>query len=518
MVGTGDLRQLLTATTQAGAKTVLVGDQHQLAPVKARGGMFAQLCTDLPWTQHLSEVWRMRDPDERSRLPGAAQRRTGLGAPRRRLVPHPRPAALRRSDHHGRRRPGRLQGRHRRRQGRTAGVRHHRNGRRPQPAPPPRHHRRRRTHRHRRPRAPHRRRRPHPHPPQRRHHPAAQHRQPRRGADPGAQRATAGGSPHINPDNNRLAARRLDDNALGAFANDYVREHITHGYAVTVHSAQGVTADTTHAVLSENTTRALSYVAMTRGRDSQHRLPLPTHPRAANISRDSHRAGPRHRPREAGQHAATLLRGIIANDEHPVTAHDIAATTASESPPALVRAAIEHRALAVRDRSGVYRRWRAEAVAFDHAARSARGRDIGADRSNGEWLELNSPLPRDPRSRAVRAEHAQAIQDWGCRSRLHPPYPQLPGIEAAYKAPDLRRCRMRRNDATWANVAEQANVLTAVSTSANSRAFGVSDDVPYGLSETLRRVGSELRSKIASALSPQTHSLNSANSPSYRQT
>jgi ATP-dependent exoDNAse (exonuclease V) alpha subunit len=66
MVGTDDLRQLLAATTQAGAKTVLVGDAHQLAPVKARGGMFAQLCADLPWTQKLSEVWRMRDPQERA--------------------------------------------------------------------------------------------------------------------------------------------------------------------------------------------------------------------------------------------------------------------------------------------------------------------------------------------------------------------------------------------------------------------------------------------------------------------
>jgi hypothetical protein len=66
MVGTDDLRQLLTATTKAGAKTVLVGDAHQLAPVKARGGMFAQLCTDLPWTQHLSEVWRMTDSLERT--------------------------------------------------------------------------------------------------------------------------------------------------------------------------------------------------------------------------------------------------------------------------------------------------------------------------------------------------------------------------------------------------------------------------------------------------------------------
>jgi ATP-dependent exoDNAse (exonuclease V) alpha subunit len=65
MVGTNDLRELLRATTAAGAKTVLVGDEHQLAPVKARGGMFAQLCTDLTWTQHLSAVWRMRDRGER---------------------------------------------------------------------------------------------------------------------------------------------------------------------------------------------------------------------------------------------------------------------------------------------------------------------------------------------------------------------------------------------------------------------------------------------------------------------
>ncbi|WP_324610246.1 AAA family ATPase, partial [Mycobacterium avium] len=65
MVGTPHLRQLLTAATTAGAKIVLVGDAYQLAPVKARGGMFAQLVADLPWAQKLSEVWRMRDPDER---------------------------------------------------------------------------------------------------------------------------------------------------------------------------------------------------------------------------------------------------------------------------------------------------------------------------------------------------------------------------------------------------------------------------------------------------------------------
>jgi hypothetical protein len=66
MVGTDDLRQLLSATTQAGAKTILVGDAHQLAPVKARGGMFVQLCSELPWTQQLTEVWRMTEPAERN--------------------------------------------------------------------------------------------------------------------------------------------------------------------------------------------------------------------------------------------------------------------------------------------------------------------------------------------------------------------------------------------------------------------------------------------------------------------
>jgi hypothetical protein len=66
MVGTPQLRELLAATTAACCKTVLVGDAHQLAPVRARGGMFAQLCTDLPWAQRLSEVWRMRDPNERT--------------------------------------------------------------------------------------------------------------------------------------------------------------------------------------------------------------------------------------------------------------------------------------------------------------------------------------------------------------------------------------------------------------------------------------------------------------------
>ncbi len=65
MVGTPDLLKLLACATVGRAKMVLVGDPYQLAPVKKRGGMFEQLCADLPWSQRLGEVWRMRQADER---------------------------------------------------------------------------------------------------------------------------------------------------------------------------------------------------------------------------------------------------------------------------------------------------------------------------------------------------------------------------------------------------------------------------------------------------------------------
>jgi len=51
----------------------------------------------------------------------------------------------------------------------------------------------------------------------------------------------------------------------------YLTEHITLGYATTVHAAQGVTTDTCHAILGEGaSSRAMAYVAMTRGRQTNH--------------------------------------------------------------------------------------------------------------------------------------------------------------------------------------------------------------------------------------------------------
>jgi len=51
---------------------------------------------------------------------------------------------------------------------------------------------------------------------------------------------------------------------------DYARQHLALGYASTVHAAQGATADTCHTVATGAEDRQLLYVAMTRGRTSNH--------------------------------------------------------------------------------------------------------------------------------------------------------------------------------------------------------------------------------------------------------
>lgn len=50
----------------------------------------------------------------------------------------------------------------------------------------------------------------------------------------------------------------------------YVAEHVALGYAVTIHGAQGSTADTCHAVFSGTESREQLYVALTRGRHANH--------------------------------------------------------------------------------------------------------------------------------------------------------------------------------------------------------------------------------------------------------
>lgn len=138
------------------------------------------------------------------------------------------------------------------------------------------------------------------------------------------------------------------------FSGDYLREHINFGYAVTVHSAQGVTADTGHAALGENATRNLLYVAMTRGRHT-------------NTAYLYERIDDRQEQSDA---ALTLVRGtpmeavrlvhtLIAHDSSSGTAHHLASQADAAAVPDRVTRFVRRRADAYASRRDGFDAWQA---------------------------------------------------------------------------------------------------------------------------------------------------------------
>lgn len=370
MVGTDDLRQLLTATTSVEAKTVLVGDAHQLAPVKARGGMFAQLCTDLPWTQHLSEVWRMTDPAERTASlalrdgePEAALKAVDWYRTHDRL--HCGDAITMAADALDAYQSDRAASRdallvcdttemaaalntrlHLQYLDRdaltVAGAGGQRIGvgdlilsRRNDPTID------------------------------------FHHSTPHAGSLPSVRNGNRWRVVGLDAQQNRLAAERLDDGARVHFDADYVRKHIGLGYAVTVHSAQGVTADTSHAVLGENTSRAMLYVAMTRGR---HINTAHLYQRATGDHEYGHyeHDGTHVQNRGDDREAVDVIRTVLANDQSAVTAHDYAADAPGEELPDRVRSLLNRRATAIHQRNAVYQAWRTEQQEYERSMHQTR--------------------------------------------------------------------------------------------------------------------------------------------------
>jgi hypothetical protein len=387
MVGTDDLRQLLTATTAAGSKTVLVGDHHQLAPVKARGGMLAQLCTDLPWTQHLSQVWRMRDPDERAASlalrdggPASVRRAIGWYGTHDRLrcgdaitMAADALAAYKTDTAAGKDTllicdttemadvlNERIHNESLDAHAPTVrGARGHRIGvgdliltRRNDPTIDL-------------------------------HHPSGSAGQLDSVRNGNRWRVAA-----IDPAANRVAAERLEDGARTVFDNEYLREHVILGYAVTVHSAQGATADTTHAVLGENATRSQFYVAMTRGR---HTNTAYLYERTIGEGEygPQERGGTHLTLRGSSRDAADIVRAVLANDDPtPVTAHDYAAQTPAAALPDRVRSLLNRRATAAHRRQATYETWRTEAQTHAQSMSRARERAASRDRSPDTGIEL----------------------------------------------------------------------------------------------------------------------------------
>ena len=71
----------------------------------------------------------------------------------------------------------------------------------------------------------------------------------------------------VRPDGS-LRAERLDGGPPITLPAAYVAEHLALGYASTVHSAQGRTVDTAHAVVTPRTGAASLYVGLSRGRQA----------------------------------------------------------------------------------------------------------------------------------------------------------------------------------------------------------------------------------------------------------
>jgi conjugative relaxase-like TrwC/TraI family protein len=389
MVATPDLHALLTETTKARVKTVLVGDPYQLAPVKARGGMFEQLCNELPWTQRLSEVWRMRDPEERQ---ASLALRSGHGNRLRHAVgwyrTHDRlhtgdNVAMATDALHGY-----LSDREKGKNSllicdtwEIADALNRRLHDTLTTTGPTAH--------------------------------AARQQELRvgdltvsrrndatidvrpgtgsRGGDSVDQvrngnrwRITA-----VDPRSNRIAAERLTDNARVAFDNEYLREHVSLGYAVTVHSAQGVTTDTAHAVIPDSSTRAMAYVALSRGRDANQAYIYTRGNAEADHDHSGLVAGELHQLQRGTKYsAAHHLRNIIGNDERPHTMHLEARQADRGLLPAAIQGVLDRhdqrliaRAEAWRQHAATARDFRAAGErmmsAADRTANRSRAMDVG---------------------------------------------------------------------------------------------------------------------------------------------
>ncbi len=397
MVGTPDLKKLLSAAVDGHAKMVLVGDPYQLGPVKNRGGMFEQLCADLPWSQRLGEVWRMRSAEERD---ASLALRSGHGNRLRKAVGWYRS--------HGRLHTGdpiamakdagdayladRAAGKdslmvcdswdmadalnqriHTALVGDGPSVRAARDQRvavgdiivsRENDVSIA-------------------------------VHPGAEH-PAGHGVDQvrnGNRWRVAG----IDEKTNRVAAERLSDKARVVFEGDYLHQNVTLGYAVTVHSAQGVTvgsantAGVCHSILSDTSSRALAYVGMTRAKDENHAY---VYQRISGEADHEHSrivgGADIHVLRRGNKWAAAHhFRGILANDDRPRTMHAEAERTERDLLPQPVSDLLATQEQRRSARRAVWREHsaagRAAAAAYQRMATTAetvaerdrgRGRDV----------------------------------------------------------------------------------------------------------------------------------------------
>ncbi|WP_181065231.1 MobF family relaxase [Nocardia nova] len=119
----------------------------------------------------------------------------------------------------------------------------------------------------------------------------------------------------VHPDGSLTAIHHNNgnDGATTLLPADYIAEHVRLGYALTLDSAQGITTDTCHTVLTGRESRNQLYVALTRGVHTNHAY-IPT-------ATDHCEASPWTEPAVVPRTSTEALQQILARDATHASAH-----------------------------------------------------------------------------------------------------------------------------------------------------------------------------------------------------
>jgi hypothetical protein len=191
----------------------------------------------------------------------------------------------------------------------------------------------------------------------------------------------------------------LETGERAVLPSDYVREHVALGYALTIHKAQGKTAESAIVLVDEKMSAAQLYVGMSRGRDENRAFVI-----CCDDDPDAH-------VRRPASDALEVLAKVLRHDEVDRSAHDVIRRNFARFDDPSLLADLHDAA-----------RWR-----VDHEAGPDRSAEIAAlaPRAN---VEAERAALRDAQLAAIRAENATRLaQSRMSESEREPLRAYLPG-------------------------------------------------------------------------------------------
>ncbi len=109
-----------------------------------------------------------------------------------------------------------------------------------------------------------------------------------------------------------IDVRHLRNHNQLTLPTDYVAESVELGYATTIHTAQGITADTCHGLLTGAESRQLAYTMLSRGRAANHAWLM--------VNPAEHHLAPVAQALVEPHTAVEVLEAIIERDQAPASA------------------------------------------------------------------------------------------------------------------------------------------------------------------------------------------------------